>query len=82
MKFHMDIDETIKKEVANRDAERARDKMIREMIAARQHLRDEEKKVLDEAQENQTREELEEYKRRRDLQLAEINVFNHEIINY
>ena len=70
----MSISETIKKDIENRNAERARDKMIREMIAARQHLRDEVKQVLDEAELKQSQEEFEEYKKRRELQLAEINV--------
>jgi hypothetical protein len=44
------VAKTIEDEIEHRDAEKARDKIIRDLIAARKHLRAEVKTVIDEAE--------------------------------
>lgn len=49
--------------------------MIREMLDARKHIDEEVKKVLEEDMKKQTMDEIADYKHRRELQIAEMEVF-------
>ena len=62
------------KELAHKKAEKEQDKMIREMLKARKHLRDEVKAVIDESNAKERDAEFQDFHRRHDLRLAEINV--------
>ena len=69
-----DVNSTIIQERQQRKADRATTKMIQEMLNARKHLDEEVKKVLDEDIQHQATVEIEDYKRRRDLQIQEMEV--------
>lgn len=65
---------TIRKDLEHKKLEKATSKMIKEMVKARQHLQEKVHKVLDEDLKKKALDELEDYKRRRALQLEEIEV--------
>lgn len=62
------------KELAHKKAEKEQDKIIREMLKARKHLRDEVKAVVEESNAKERDAEFQDFHKRHDMRLAEINV--------
>ncbi len=67
------------KELAHKKATKEQDRIIRELLNAKKHLRDEVKAVLQTAEAEQIENQFKDYHKRRDAQLAELTVNNREI---
>ena len=66
--------ESMQKELTHKKAMREQDRIIRELLNAKKHLRDEVKAVLKTAEAEQVEAQFKEYHKRRDAQLAELTV--------
>ncbi len=71
-------DETRIKELAYKKQQRKQDRIIRELLNAKKHLRDEVNVIKADAQNAMIEKQFKEYHVRRDLQLAELNVSFHD----
>lgn len=68
---------TIAKDLEHKKFEKATNRIIKELLNAKKHLREEVRKALDDDVKKQSLEEIEDYKHRRELQIIEINVYNN-----
>lgn len=64
----------MQRELAHRKAAKKQDRIIRELLTAKKHLRNEVREVLHAAKADQVESQFQDYHRRRGLQLAELNV--------
>jgi hypothetical protein len=73
-KLQEDIGETIERELKFKEANKAKSRFIKAMLNAKSHLQEEKKEFLTKEKEKINTLDLKDFKRRRDLQLAEMKV--------